>query len=110
MSSAASPRWNFFTNHAHVLICLARNGQQPLREVAVSVGITERAVQRIVAELESAGHLEREKVGRQNCYVIHPERRLRHPLEAHRTIGNLLDLVVPRSSGRSDVGGHGSEI
>jgi len=110
MSQTATPHWNFFTNHAHVLICLARNGQQPLREVALAVGITERAVQRIVAELEGAGYLERERIGRQNSYVIHPEGRLRHPLEAHRTIGNLLDLVVPRTSGRSDVGGHGSEI
>ncbi|MFO8026729.1 MAG: winged helix-turn-helix domain-containing protein [Opitutales bacterium] len=110
MSQTTTAQWNFFTNHAHVLICLARNGQQPLREVALSVGITERAVQRIVAELEEAGYLERERVGRQNCYVIHTEGRLRHPLEAHRTIGNLLDLVVPRASERIDVGGHGSEI
>jgi len=110
MSQSTTPHWNFFTNHAHVLICLARNSQQPLREVAISVGITERAVQRIVAELEEAKYLERERVGRQNCYVIHTGVRLRHPLEAHRTIGNLLDLVVPRSSERIDVGGHGSEI
>lgn len=110
MSLTATPQWNFFTNHAHVLICLARNGQQPLREVALAVGITERAVQRIVAELEEAGYLERERIGRQNYYVIHTEGRLRHPLEAHRTIGNLLDLVVPRTSERLDVGGHGSEI
>lgn len=110
MTDAPRSHWNFLTNHAHVLICLARNGQQPLREVALSVGITERAVQRIVAELEEAGYLERERIGRRNCYFIHTEGRLRHPLEAHRTIGNLLDLVVPRASERIDVGGHGSEI
>lgn len=110
MSESKLPHWNFFTNHAHVLICLARNAEQPLREVALSVGITERAVQRIVAELEEAGYLERERIGRQNCYVIHTEGRLRHPLEAHRSIGDLLDLVVPRASKRLDVGGHGSEI
>ena len=110
MSDIGPPNWNFFTNHAHVLICLARNGEQPLREVALSVGITERAVQRIVAELEEAGYLERERVGRQNTYVIHTEGRLRHPLEAHRSIGDLLDVVVPRVNKRYDVGGHGSEI
>lgn len=110
MSELELPHWNFFTNHAHVLICLARNGEQPLREVALSVGITERAVQRIVAELEDAGYLERKRVGRQNRYVIHSEGRLRHPLEAHRSIGDLLDVVVPRASKRYDVGGHGSEI
>ena len=105
-----APHWNFFTNHAHVLICLSRNAAQPLREVALSVGITERAVQRIVTELEEAGYLERKRVGRQNQYVIHAEGNLRHPLESHRTIGDLLEVVVPRTSRRSDIGGHGSEI
>ena len=111
MANGTVSHWNFLTNHTHVLICLARDGQQPLRRVALAVGITERAVQRIVSDLESAGYLERERIGRQNCYSIHPEGRLRHPLEAHRTIGNLLDLVVTRpTSERVDVGGHGSEI
>lgn len=104
------PHWNFFTNHAHVLICLARNPAQPLREVALAVRITERAVQRIVAELEEAGYLERKRVGRQNHYLILAEGKLRHPLEAHRTIGDLLRVVVPRAAARDDVGGHGSEI
>lgn len=90
-----SHQWTFFTNHAHILICLARNPAQPLREVAVSVGISERAVQRIVAELEGAGYLSREKVGRQNRYRIHDRIQLRHALEAHRSIGDLLDVVVP---------------
>ena len=89
-------QWTFFTNHAHVLICLARNPEHPLREVALSVGITERAVQRIVAELEEAGYLSRERVGRQNHYHIHDTIRLRHELEAHRAIGDLLDVVVPK--------------
>ena len=110
MSDPALPHWNFFTNHAHVLICLARKPGQPLREVALAVGITERAVQRIVAELEDAGYLERQRVGRQNAYVIHTEGQLRHPLEAHRTIGDLLHVVVPRTTRQIDLGGHGSEI
>jgi DNA-binding Lrp family transcriptional regulator len=108
--SLEGTHWNFFTNHAHVLICLARNPAQPLREVALSVGITERAVQRIVAELEDARYLERLRVGRQNQYIIRGEGQLRHPLEAHRKIGDLLDVVVPRAAERHDVGGHGSEI
>ena len=110
MSEKTTSRWYFLSNHAHVLICLARNAEQPLREVAMSVGITERAVQRIVAELEEAGYLERERVGRQNRYIIYREGRLRHPLESHRSIGHILDVLVPRSSQRIDVGGHGSEI
>lgn len=88
-------QWTFFTNHAHVLICLARNPEQPLREVALAVGVTERAVQRIVADLEEAGYLNRTREGRRNSYAIHTEVQLRHSLESHRTIGDMLDVVVP---------------
>ena len=89
-----SNEWTFFTNHAHVMICLARNPEQPLREVALSVGITERAVLRIVAELEESGYLRRQRNGRQNMYEIYPERPLRHPLESHCAIGNLLNVII----------------
>lgn len=89
-----SHEWTFFTNHAHVMICLARNPKQPLREVALSVGITERAVLRIVAELEESGYLKRHRNGRQNIYEIHPEKPLRHPIESHCAIGDLLDIIV----------------
>ena len=89
-----SSEWTFFTNHAHVMICLTRNPQQPLREVAMSVGITERAVLRIVAELEEYGYLKRHRNGRQNTYEIHPEKPLRHPLESHCVIGDLLDVII----------------
>jgi len=91
---SSETHWTFFSNHAHVLVCLARNSQQPLREVAFQVGITERAVQRIVSDLELGGYLEREKRGRRNHYVIHPEIALRHPLESHRTIGDVLQVVA----------------
>ena len=90
-----SQEWTFFTNHAHVMICLARNPEQPLREVALSVGITERAVLRIVAELEKSKYLLRHRNGRQNTYEIHPEIPLRHSLESHCTIGDLLNVVIP---------------
>ena len=89
-----SQEWTFFTNHAHVMICLVRNPEQPLREVALSVGITERAVLRIVAELEESGYLLRHRNGRQNAYEIHPEIPLRHSLESHCTIGDLLNVIV----------------
>ena len=89
-----SSSWTFFSNHAHVLICLARNGDQPLREVAVSVGITERAVQRIVSELEYGGYLEREKIGRQNIYTLNIQKPLRHKLESHRSIGDVLKILT----------------
>jgi len=88
--------WTFFTNHAHVLVCLARDPALSLREVALHVGITERAVQRIVADLEAGGYLKREKRGRRNHYLITANTSLRHPLESHRSIGDLLDVVVPK--------------
>ncbi|GIW77032.1 MAG: hypothetical protein KatS3mg104_2095 [Phycisphaerae bacterium] len=86
--------WTFLSNHSHVLILIASNPQIKLREVALKVGITERAVQRIVADLESAGVLERQRIGRQNAYIIHPDQPLRHPIESHRTVGDLLDLII----------------
>ena len=89
--------WTFFSNPSHVLFCLAAEPQQTLREVAAKVGITERAVQRIVAELEAAGVLERHRDGgRQNTYRINRRVPLRHPLEAHCRIGDLIDVVVVR--------------
>ena len=85
--------WTFLTNHAHVLICLDRNPQVRLRDVAELVGITERAVQRIVMELEEAGVITRHKDGRRNHYRIRGKRPLRHPLESHRNVGDILELI-----------------
>ena len=64
-----------------------------LRDIADRVGITERAVQRIITDLEEAGFLTRIKDGRRNCYEIHPDQALRHPIEGHRTVRDLIDLV-----------------
>ncbi len=89
----ATARWTFLTNHSHVLILLSQNPSLVLREVAVRVGITERAVQRIVADLEEAGVIERERVGRQNHYRIRTDLALRHPIEAHRTVRDLVGII-----------------
>ena len=86
--------FTFLTNHAHVLVCLARDPQARLRDVARHVGITERATQRIIAELEAAGILRRFREGRRNRYEIDREQPLRHALEDHRTIGELLYLLL----------------
>jgi DNA-binding MarR family transcriptional regulator len=96
MDSLPSPSagWTFLSNHAHVLLCIARDPAVRLRDVAARVGITERAVQRIVTDLAAAGYLTVAKEGRRNRYVIHPEQPLRHPLERHRTVKGLLDLVL----------------
>jgi DNA-binding IclR family transcriptional regulator len=90
---APSPGWTFLTNHSHVLICLAQEPMLRLRDVADRVGITERAVQRIVADLEEAGAITREKDGRRNHYQIHTDLPLRHTLESHCTIGQMLSAL-----------------
>ena len=89
--------WTFLSNHSHVLICLAQNPMMKMREVAIRVGITERAVQRIIAELESSGVLTRTRQGRQNSYAINTGIPLRHALESHRTIGDLLKTIIDSS-------------
>ncbi len=93
-NAPAAPEWTFLSNHAHVLLCIAREPEIRLRDVAEQVGITERAVQRIVADLEAGQYLERSKSGRRNHYRLHPERPLRHPVEAHRDVGALLAFVL----------------
>ena len=88
------PGWTFLSNHAHVLLLIAKEPEIRLRDVATQVGITERAVQRIVADLEAGSYIERERVGRRNRYKVHRELPLRHPIEAHRKISSLISLVV----------------
>lgn len=85
--------WTFLTNHAHVLAVLHSDPEMVLRQVALAVGITERAVQRIIQDLEEDGFIEREKTGRRNRYRVLLDKPLRHPVEAHRTIGELLQLI-----------------
>lgn len=85
--------WTFLTNHAHVLLLLSRDSEMRMRDVAHQVGITERAVQRIVAELEEAKYLTRHKDGRCNRYQVRAELPLRHPIEAHRKVASLIDLI-----------------
>lgn len=86
--------WTFLTNHAHVLLCIARNPGARLRDVASEVGITERAAQRIVADLVTEGYLTRERVGRRNQYVVHENRPLRHPVEEKSEVSALIKLLA----------------
>ena len=92
--------WTFLTNHSHVLICLWRQPETRLRDVAEVVGITERAVQAIVAELEAGGVLIRTREGRRNRYQIREAVPLRHPVESNRTVAALLKMA-----GEDPVGG-----
>ncbi len=91
--------WTFLTNHGHVLVCLAADPDARLRDVADRVGVTERAVQQIVAELEQEGYVAKERVGRRNHYTVVREGRFRHPLEAGVTVGDFLELVLAPTSG-----------
>jgi len=86
--------WTFLTNHTHVLVCLSEDPGLRLRDVAARVGVTERAVQRIVAELEAGGVLTRTREGRRNRYTIDGSIPLRHPLEEHRDVGALLRWIL----------------
>ncbi len=90
-------QWTFLSNHGHVLVCLAQDPQARLRDIAGRVGITERAVQKIVADLAAAGVVERRREGRRNRYRLHAGRPLRHPIEAHRSIAALLGMVLERA-------------
>ncbi len=94
-AATAPTAWTFLSNHGHVLVCLTGDPAARLRDVAGAVGITERAVQKIVTDLERAGVLVRRREGRRNRYEINRGAALRHPLESHETVGTLVRLVGP---------------
>jgi DNA-binding MarR family transcriptional regulator len=87
--------WTFVTNHTRVLLSIARDPDMRLRDIALLVGITERATQRIVADLIEAGYVSRERVGRRNHYAVNPKLKLRHPSQREQDVGPLLDVLQP---------------
>ncbi len=93
--------WTFLTNHAHVLVCIARDPGIRLRDVAERVGITERATQGIVSDLVEAGYVSRTRVGRRNHYAVQDDLPLRHPLEHEQAVGSLLQVVTPTPTRRA---------
>lgn len=90
----AADEWTFLSNYGHVLVCLSRDPDVRMREVAVAVGITERAVQQIVRDLVSEGYVTKDKVGRRNRYQVVRTARFRHDLEAEVRLGAFVDLVL----------------
>lgn len=86
--------WTFLSNHAHVLICLAVAPEMRLREIAARVGITDRAVQTILVDLEAEGLLTRKREGRCNHYSLHLDQPLRHPVESHRSVRELIEFAT----------------
>lgn len=94
----SSHGWTFLSNHGHVLVALANDPEATMRDIAQRVGITERAVQIIIRDLDRAGYVAIRRVGRRNAYAVQPDLPLRHPVEENTTVGELIDLL--RSSVR----------
>ena len=92
--STPEKSWKFVTNHTQVLLTIARNPDIRTRDIAEAVGITERAAQRIVADLTESGYVESTRIGRRNHYTINREVTMRHPAQHNDEIGALLDLLM----------------
>lgn len=91
------PRWDFLTNHAHVLLCISHDPGIRLRDIAARVGITERTAHKILSELIDEGYVKRERQGRRNHYAVESEQALPHPLVKDRRVGELIDVLAPGS-------------
>jgi DNA-binding IclR family transcriptional regulator len=100
-STDKPPTWTFLTNHAQLLLCLAETPDPRLRDIAERVGITERASQRILADLVDAGYVKTTRVGRRNHYTLHLEHAMRHEAQVGHQIGALLE-ALPRNSHPND--------
>lgn len=99
-AGATAARWTFLTNHAHVLLCIAADHEIRVRQLGARIGITERAVQRILGDLEAAGFVTRERVGRTTRYAVCLDLPMRHPVEAShpvRVLVDALDLGAPHA-------------
>jgi predicted DNA-binding transcriptional regulator len=88
-------RWSLLTPHAHVLLCIARNPDTRVREIADAVGISERGAHQIVADLVTAGYVRRARVGRRNRYAIEAKTSLKHSPVAHRRVASIVALLEP---------------
>src|SRR5579859_6258323 len=108
MSREDSKPWTFVTSHTQVLLCIAQDPEARLRDIATQVGITERAAQRIVADLIESGYVDRTRVGRRNRYAINPSVEMRHQLQRGLEIGGLLELLqrYPETGSASGDGEH----
>jgi DNA-binding transcriptional ArsR family regulator len=92
-AGGAFPRWDFLTNHAHVLLCVSQDPGIRLRDIAAAIGITERSAHKVLSELIEEGYVLRERHGRRNRYKVKPELPLRHPLVREREVGELLEAL-----------------
>jgi hypothetical protein len=107
MAGSPAPGWTFLTNHAQVLVCIARDPGVRLRDIGQRVGITERAAHRIVAELAAAGYITRQRNGRRNHYTINSHLPLPDPIAREQNVGELLEILTATRGpqGRLDLTG-----
>ena len=98
----AKARCSLLTTHALVLLCIARDGETRIRDLAEQVGVTERTAQTIVADLVRDGYVERARVGRRNVYAVNRQRPLEHPLARGSRIGELLEALGPHVATATD--------
>lgn len=89
--------WTFLTNHSHVLLCLAKDPYMRIRDLSSAIGITERAVQRILAELDEGDFIDITKDGRRNIYKLKADKSLKHPVESHKKVQDLINLIYQES-------------
>ena len=98
------PTWGFLTNHALVLLCIARDPDARLRDIAASVGITERSAFGIVSDLAAAGYIVKEKGGRRNRYLVETGLPVPESADRHIAIGDLLTLLGGQGPWLTDAG------
>lgn len=109
-AAESSSGWTFLTNHGHVLLCIAKNPDVRISEIADLVGIGERATQRIVGDLVTAGYVTRIKVGRRNRYTVDGALPLRHPLARERNVRQLIHALTATTTESLPPGGTGSQL
>jgi DNA-binding Lrp family transcriptional regulator len=102
---SAPATWSFLTNHARVLICIARDPGIRLREIGQTVGITERAAHRIVGELVDAGYVSRRRVGRRNQYAVRSDLPVPDSVARDRRVGDLLAVLTATAAPKSESSG-----
>jgi hypothetical protein len=99
--------WTLLTGHGHVLVEIARDPEARIRDISTVVGLTERTVQAIVADLEAAGYLTRDRTGRRNIYTVNPNKLFRHPAQEGHRVGPLLELLAAAGDALTDSDGDG---
>jgi DNA-binding MarR family transcriptional regulator len=98
----AGGNWTLLTGHGHVLVEIARNPEARIRDISAAVGLTDRSVQAIVADLEAAGYLTRTRTGRRTKYTVNHDSLFRHSAQEGLTVGPLLDLLAAEDRDTED--------